>query len=247
VSDNFQWALEQQNEALLAEVETWKKRAEFCRTSADAMESRATTAEREAEEARDQARIATRERDAAREAADDWKTCASQEQALKEQAENDRDAAVETARKAHADWESTVARAEMEQARADRLESELDAMEKQCGEWQLTANEFDQARLKAEADCAALVSEVVRASAELRHAYRRKDDWNLVARAIEILERAPNPGGGHHAGPALLDRLLAAEAVVEALREEMHDQDEPTKVSSKTYEAFAAYDAVVKP
>jgi hypothetical protein len=30
----------------------------------------------------------------------------------------------------------------------------------------------------------------VRAAAELRHAYRAKDDWGLVSRAIEILERA---------------------------------------------------------
>lgn len=33
-----------------------------------------------------------------------------------------------------------------------------------------------------------LEAQNARASAELRHAYRAKDDWNLVARAIEILE-----------------------------------------------------------
>lgn len=30
----------------------------------------------------------------------------------------------------------------------------------------------------------------IRAAAELRHAYREKQDWELVSRAIEILERA---------------------------------------------------------
>ncbi len=35
-----------------------------------------------------------------------------------------------------------------------------------------------------------LYKEVVRASAELRHAYKMKQDWGLVARAIEILEKA---------------------------------------------------------
>jgi hypothetical protein len=50
------------------------------------------------------------------------------------------------------------------------------------------------AREVVEADKAALHEEAVRAAAELRHAYRVKEDWNLVARAIDILERVTAPG-----------------------------------------------------
>ncbi|OJT22690.1 hypothetical protein BO221_23345 [Archangium sp. Cb G35] len=46
------------------------------------------------------------------------------------------------------------------------------------------------ARERAEAGKATLHEQAVRAGVELRHAYRVKADWNLVARAIDMLERA---------------------------------------------------------
>src|SRR4051812_44344693 len=45
----------------------------------------------------------------------------------------------------------------------------------------LRASRDEAARLREQAE---------RASAELRHAFREKTDWNLVSRAIQILERA---------------------------------------------------------
>ena len=51
-----------------------------------------------------------------------------------------------------------------------------------------------EGRERAETDKATLHKQAVHAAAELRHAYRIKADWNLVAHAIETLERATAPG-----------------------------------------------------
>ncbi|HZH16233.1 MAG TPA: hypothetical protein VE057_17925 [Archangium sp.] len=74
--------------------------------------------------------------------------------------------------------------------RAERAERERDEARRLHGKTVLDGSAAVSRAERAEADKAALLEQAVHAAAERRHAYRVKEDWNLVARAIEPLERA---------------------------------------------------------
>lgn len=83
--------------------------------------------------------------------------------------------------------------------------------------WRARRVEQEQAaeieRLKA--DNATLRSGATRASGELRHTYRPETrDWNLVARAIRLLEGVTTPD---HSGSTLLDEKAQQVETIKAL------------------------------
>jgi hypothetical protein len=255
VSDNYQRDLERQNEAMREELRQWRICSGGCETPV-AMVAAAQSLARELEDARDQARIATRERDAARESADDWKTCAEREKARAERAESERDRYL---RQVNDAMEALVASGLQQN---DLLGVEIGLLARQRDEernaFRLAADSRDEWKAraeKAEADCAALREQV---EPILRPAHLHAEgcaaldeNWadecscplseKTTGELCAMVQREQKTG---------LERLRAADAVVEAAREGCDAMVEawPSRACTGLLsEALAFYDALVKP